>query len=70
MDCEKLQLHLERGLAGPVACVGGSGNPCEVQVRKAVWIRLFKNSRCRSDGDINAVLKGPGDGAVDWIHLA
>jgi hypothetical protein len=48
----------------------GSGNACEVQVSKAVGIHLLKNSRCRSDGDINAVLKGPGDGAVDWIHLA
>lgn len=48
----------------------GNGNACEVQVRKAVEIQLSKNSRCQSDGDINAVLKGPGYGAVDWIHLA
>jgi len=48
----------------------GSWNACEVQVRKAVWIHLLKNSRCQSDGDINAVLEGPGDGAVDCIHLA
>lgn len=48
----------------------GNGNACEVQVRKAVGIHFLKNSRCRSDGDISAVPKEPGNGAVDWIHLA
>lgn len=48
----------------------GNGNACEVQMRKAVGTRLLKNSGCRSDGNINAVLKGPGGGAVDWIHRA
>jgi hypothetical protein len=47
----------------------GNSNACEVQVRKAVGIHLLKNSRCRSDGDINAVPKEPGNGAIDWIHL-
>lgn len=60
-----MQLHFERVLAGLVACFGGSGNSCEVQVRKTVGVQLLKNSRYRSDGDINVVLKGPGDGAVD-----
>jgi len=65
-----LQLTPRTWFGGVCIMRWGNGNACEVQVRKAVGIHFLKNSRCRSDGDISAVPKEPGNGAVDWIHLA